>query len=561
MQFCKFNFIPTLILGILLVSPIVAVAQETSQNRTTATAGAAGQPVALVSITNIERLMGDITYLLRAANVPEYGGLVSIVGNQYTQGLDRNRPIGVSIQFEGSQPVPTAFIPISNRQTFFEGLGAIGVVPEDIGGGVFEIAASGNRIYVKDQGGWLHVAQAEANLSKVVADPSTMLGDLPKKYDVAIKMNVQALPNEIREFIMAQIKAGFDRQLSEQRGQSDDEKKTAREMGEASLKQIEETLRDTEQLMAGFNIDQSNQLVLLDGAAQFLPNTKYAKQSEDAANVTSLFNDFAIPNSAIRGRISSVIPASEKAMSINNIRNSVKQLENRILKGQEVPNEESRAALAKLVRGIGKLVEQTIEEGKFDGGMGVSVANNELRVLVGGIVADGQGLAQELKDAAATFKTNPNAPKIAFDYGTHGGMSLHRLTVPLRISNPKASKVFGDTLHVLIATGPKAFVVNVDPLGEDATIKSAIDRLKPSKATPTESMIEVGQLLKFANEVDSNPVIEMALNALAQLPGKDHIQVQASLIPRGMMYRLSIEEAVMRAIGSAAKAGQQGGGF
>jgi hypothetical protein len=48
---------------------------------------------------------------------------------------------------------------------------------------------------------------------------------------------------------------------------------------------------------------------------------------------------------------------------------------------------------------------------------------------------------------------------------------------------------------------------------------------------------------------------------MSDYAGKDKVSVKGRVIPRGAVYRVNVEEGVMRSIGAAAKAGSGGGGF
>ena len=76
-----------------------------------------------------------------------------------------------------------------------------------------------------------------------------------------------------------------------------------------------------------------------------------------------------------------------------------------------------------------------------------------------------------------------------------------------------------------------------------------------------EGVIEVGQLVKYAQTVSPNSMIDIVLQTIQQYAGKDRVLINGNLIPRGLVYRFSVDEGVLRAIGTAAKSGQNGGGF
>ncbi len=560
------NFTATLA-GLALafgVAGTVAFAQDKS-TATAKQAGAsakAGGPVAVLSLTNLERLLSDATYMLRACNVPEVGGLVSVMANQYTQGLDRARPLGLSVTMDGETPVPVGFLPVSDRDAFFDSLAAIGVEPDDLGDGLFEIAAGGNSIFVKDANGWLYISQTEEALDKVPADPSTALGDLPKKYDLAIKVNLQALPSEMVDMMTEQIRGGFERGMAEQGDRSEEEIKKARELGEASLAQMEQSIRDTEQLIFGWAIDVEGQKTYMDGAAQFVAGSKLATQADAAKNMKTAFSAFKLPQPAISFRNTSTVADADKPVIKNSLNTSLQQIEERI--GNEINNAQASEALTKLVKNLGKLLEQTIDEGVLDGAASASVGGDTLKVLIGGRVADGKALAKAVQDAVKDLSGISEVPKFEFAYETYGGMTLHRTSVPIESSDRAVQKIFGTNLKLTIGTADKAFALSLDPAG-DASLKAAIDAMKkaPSApATPVEGVIEVGQIVEYAQSVSPNSMLDIVLQAIKEYAGKDKVLVNGNVIPRGVVYRLSIDEGVLRAAGAAAKAGgQNNGGF
>ncbi len=563
----RFPNLSAILAGLTLafgVAGSLAVAQDKAPATTkpAGTATKAAAPVAMLSITNLDRLLSDTTYMLRACNVPEVGGLVSVMANQYTQGLDRTRPLGLSVTMDGETPVPVGFLPVSDRAAFFDSLAAIGVEPDDLGDGLFEIAAGGNAIFVKDANGWLYISQTEEALDKVPVDPSAALGELPKKYDLAVKVNLQALPADMVEMMTDQIRGGFERQMAEQGDRTEEEVKKARELGEASMAQLEQTIRDTEQLIFGWAIDAQGQKTFMDGAAQFVAGSKLAAQADAAKNLKTAFSAFKLPQPAVSFRSTSTVADADKPVIKNSLNTSLQQVEERI--GNQVNNTQASEALVKLVKSLGKLLEQTIDEGTIDGALSASVSGDALKVLVGGRVADGKALAQAVQDAVKDLSGISEVPKFEFAYETYGGMTLHRTSIPIQTNDRSVQKVFGSNVKLTIGTGDKAFALSLDAAG-DASLKAAIDGMKkaPSAvATPLDGVVEVGQIVEYAQSVAPNSMLDIVLQAIKDYAGKDKVLVNANVIPRGVVYRLSIDEGVLRAVGAAAKAGgQNNGGF
>lgn len=521
----------------------------------TANAQAPQRPVAVVSIAPLDQLLQDTSYLLKVSNVPEVGGLVNIMANQYTQGLDRSRPIGVAISMQGQMPSALVFLPLSSREQFFGALAGLGIEPDDLGSGLFEIDANGQTLFAKDSQGWLFIAQTEEALAELPANPAQLLGSLPKQYDIAVNLDVQALPAELKEMAIKQMRIGLERGMAEQRDMSAEDKARAKELSEANIQQLERMIQETEKAIVGLQIDSTQQNVSLDFAGQFISGSKLANQVAALQNLTSGFTKLAFPNAAALFRVTSIIPEEDKAAQIMNLRNSILQLE------QQIP-EEDRAVAKDILQGLSKVIEQTIQEGTFDGAASVSLADDTFRALAGGLVADGRALEAELKKIAAAVKDEKDAPQFKFGYAKYQGMSLHSVQFPIKSNDPSVQKAFGDTLLVNVATADKSYLISVDPSG-DAALKQAIDRLAASEATkvsPLDGFVAIEQVLQFVQALSPNPVVDNALKTIQQYAGKDKIRIAARLIERGGIYRVTVEEGVLRAGGAAAKSSNNGGG-
>jgi hypothetical protein len=522
----------------------------------------AQQPLAIISIAPLDGVLQETTYLLQACNFPEFGGVVSILANQYTQGVDRSKPIGIAVTLEGQTPTGLIFLPMVDRSKFFSQLAGVGIVPDDLGGGVFEINVPGQSIFAKDAGGWLFIAQTESALSTTPQDPAAMLGQLPQQYNLAVQVNVQALPADLREMVTEQLRIGFERGMAEQRDQTEEERATAEDLGQSQIAQIEQLINETEQFIVGLKIDQGKQKVFLDTGARFVPGSKLAEQASALQNLVSNYTALPIPESAVNFRFTAQVSEKDKVLAKQNLRTSMARLDKQLNQTGRMP-EALSAILKELLAGLTEITEQTIDEGTFDGGASISLADEALRMVIGGRLADGRALEEQLKKAAAQLPVRGDSdPKFEFNYETFQGMELHRVLVPAKIADPMARRVLGDSLVITIATGPKSFMVSLDPDG-DATLKAAIDRTAAAtdvKASPFHAVVEVGQVLAFVQAISPSSIVDVALQKIQQFSAKDNVELSSLVIPGGAVYRISIEEGVLQAAGSAAKAGGGGGG-
>jgi hypothetical protein len=168
-----------------------------------------------------------------------------VLGSVYTNGIDKKRPIGmyVSPKAGGNDFVAVVFVPVSDLKTILETFkGQLGA-PKDAGDGVQEVSGGGQPVYIKEKTGWAFVSNAKENLADLPADPAILLGNLPKEYTLAVKVNVSNIPEKLKKMGIDTIKEGFERQLQNNpRGGADAElvEKMQRNQMEALFKAADE---------------------------------------------------------------------------------------------------------------------------------------------------------------------------------------------------------------------------------------------------------------------------------------------------------------------------------
>ena len=61
--------------------------------------------------------------------------------------------------------------------------------------------------------------------------------------------------------------------------------------------------------------------------------------------------------------------------------------------------------------------------------------------------------------------------------------------------------------------------------------------------------------MKFAASQADDPTISQVAEKLEAAGSNDHVRVTAKAIPKGVLYRIEVEEGVLQAIGSVAAGG------
>ncbi len=533
------------------------------------------KPLATVSIAPLERTMQDLNYLLNALNATEVSVMLETMAGGFTKGIDKTRPIAIAVSL-GTDDQPdaapnfVACVPMADHNEWFSSLKENGIEPEDLGDGVYEIAAPGQYVYGKIQDGWFYVAQTEDSLENLPQDPINLVGDLPTRYTFAVRVDLEQLSAEDRKRIFEQMQSQVEGNLAQQFGdQLPEGVELAAEADEESVEQIDEWLSQTQQIVIGLLIDATEKNIYADMAVQFMPGTKLATQMESQIKLQSDLTAVRLPDSAADLRMASVLATDDdKKQAREGIHEWLEKI------GEGIENsglsEERAGLIKKLVESSTKVIDQTIDQGVVDIAASVRYNDDVLQALAGIRVADGRAIETQIKEFVAGFAKESKI-EVESDYATHAGWSLHRVRAKLPETEKEATALLGSQVELFVAGSDKLILVSLDPDG-DQTLRATIDKMKAAKSvdvTPLELTVHVGDLIRLMQKVkpegndevggnadESSPedgfndMLEGILDAVKSVGDNDQVKVTGTSLPRGFVMRVAVQEGVLKTFGS-----------
>ncbi|MDX1947458.1 MAG: hypothetical protein SFU86_18800 [Pirellulaceae bacterium] len=505
------------------------------------------KPVAVISMASVDETLADVGYLTTVTGMEDAGKMVRLFGAALTSGMDKKRPAGAFVVPLAGEFPTVAFIPVTDLKQLLtihkEYIGE----PSDEGDGVQKVGLS-RTAFIKEQNGWVFIAESKDHLVDLPADPSKLLGDLPTRYNLAGKVLVQNIPQEFRQMVIDEIKFGLERGLDAPaigRGDRDSIEQAAR----TSLAQIERYLNEAEEVSLGWAIDAPTRRTYIDINVIAREGTALAKQMSQQTAMKSNFAGLKLPQASVTINIATKVAEADLAQIKGMIGGIREQLTRRI---DDDPN------LAPDKRGVAKDIlgqlfdhlEKSWSSGVADGGAALVLEAESINLVAGGLSADGKELEAILKKVADLAKNEPNFPAIQFNAGKHGNVDLHKLSAPIPAHEAEARNFLGEKLDVVIGTGPKAVYLAAGKSGE-SLLKSALDRTPAAAETPIPPMqVEVAllPLLKFLSSVDDNPELPEVI-ALLEQTGNDRLLITSQPLPRGGQVRIELQEGLLRIIG------------
>jgi hypothetical protein len=509
------------------------------------------KPVAIVSVASINENLADVGYITRTAGMEDFGRTVSFLARGVTAGIDKDKPLGLYVLPQAGDFHAVAFLPLADLKLLLETQKEYVGTPKDVGNGILEIGTT-KTAYLKEQAGWAFVAESKDHLTDLPADPLAVLGELPKKYNVAAKVLVQNIPQELRRMAIDQIKFGLERGLAAPRARGNNV--DVEKLLQTSLGGIERLINETDELVIGLGIDADKRAVQLDVSLSAQEGTALARQMALQQDVKTQFAGLLMPEASITLSAASRTSPEELAQIGPALKAQRDMWAKQIDDSPDLPAEKREAAKRVLTQ-VFDVLEKTAASGRGDFAAAVVLLPKSLSFVAAGYVADGPAMEKAIRDGLDLAKDQPNFPTIQFNAGSHGEVKFHRLTANIPGREAEARELLGEKLEILIGIGPNSVLVSG---GKDAEglLKKVLDGSAAEKdkaVPPAQLKIALLPILKFYKSVDDNPIVGGLINRLEQT-GNDQITMVSTAGPRDSTMRLEVQEGLIQAIGEAAKA-------
>lgn len=512
----------------------------------------AQKPAVVVSLASVDKLMGNVGYLTRVAGSPEVGAIITIMSGQYIEGLNTKQPAGAYVTFT-PQPTAVVFLPVADFKAVTTKIEEMVGELVDVGDGVKKLTLQ-REIFLKEQGGWMFVSDQLANLGNVPADPTEMLEAMYETYDIGLRANVQSVPKELRQMLLSEIKEGFERTIANE--QDEVKRRTQKEVGGRVIDKIVRFADEADQLTVAWGTDKKAGKTYLDFSATAVAGTTLAQEINSVVTMKSDHSGFLLPDAAATFHFATPVMKNDIEQTVLMLNKAREKALSEIDKDKDLPSDEARATAKEIVGSLMDVLQKTIESGKLNGGAALRLAPQSINFVAGGFVADGKSVEKDLKqlvELAKQAKENPYVD-IQFDAATHGGVTLHTITVPVPAREEEARKILGEKMLTVIGTGATTVYV---AFGDDSMelLKEVIDGsvAATGQTAPMTLNVSLAPIMAFAASVDDDPIVAGLAEALKNGQGKDHIAISSKAIERGVAYRVEVEEGVLQLIGQAAK--------
>lgn len=529
---------------IALTAPMRAVAQS------------APEPAVVISIAGVDKQMVMIEHLMTASGFPEFKFVAQSTVKQYTKGVDPKKPAGVMLFFNEGKETPDVlgYIPVTNLDDLLDTVA--GFVEVDENGDETIIAMDdGTELIVKKVGDIAFVTNEKTTLDLAPSDPVAALEDLPTKYNFAARIYGRRIPESLRKQWMDTIRDGYEQQLR-MMGQEDSLQADLQEM---NWKQFERALNDMGTIQMGMGTDKDAKNIVLDFEILAEANSEMAKRFNEA-NLTSgsQFKGFLMKDAAMTAHFYSGV-AKEDVEQSTKMLDKIPEMIREQLEDEDLSEEEIEL-IAKLAAGFGKVVSDTIAEGKIDGGAVLMAENDEINFASGFQVANPKELEDLVKEMVPQLEQRVESGlQVELNSGSYKNVTFHRIAFDFPEDQEEAIQLFGEQVQFIVGIGSKSayFAAGSNPLD---LLKKAMDDAGPSEAQPAFQMnFYMANIMKIASRAsEDDPTAKKMAKKLAETGG-DRIRMVTEYIPNGYRGQFEIQDGILSMIKVATDAFSGGG--
>lgn len=535
----------------------LVVAGVLPHGQTLAQGNAKIKPAVVVSLAPTSEQFADAEFFLKSARLAFFVPFLAL-GKDEASVIDPMKPIGgyLTVSAEG-EPKFCGFLSVTDFDKAMEKIEQLVSEKSDAGDGVTQLSMNnGNDVFIKQAGGWTFVSDAKANLGTLPENPVALLGGLDKKYNVAVQVNANNIPDDLKQLAVSFMQSAFDQATSQIEDQGTDLKQlTDGAYGRMAMKQMKALVEETEQVTIGWALDDKDKSTYVDFTMTVVEGSNLAKQIELNKGAKSEYAGFLMPGSAADLNFISKMSKADTEITIKTIDGYRDVVIAQLEKDQTLSDKELDVT-RDMIEAFFKAIKDTIRTGTMDGGATLLLQKDDVTFVAGGHVANARSLDAPLRKLIDVAKNEPGFPRVEFDAAKHGDVNFHRAMIPIPANNVQGRQIFGPSLEVILGIGDNSVYF---ALGNNCV--PTIEKVMDASGKPVPDSVPQGQLtlslapiMNFAASVSGDEKAAAIAKQFKEGAVNDKISITSRAIDRGTTSRIRMDAGVFPVIGELVKA-------
>ncbi len=531
------------------------------------------KPIVVVSLRGHQNLIDDLAYIgstsaLKEKDHEKYGQRFIKGVNRFIRklserdefdileapGVDPQRPWGFAILTDEVNIVPVAFLPITDLDAYLEFLKKNNDDRvEETEDGLYEFNVTDTEtMFIKLEGDWGFIAQGPGNLV-TLPNPEEILGDLPLQYDMGIQINIQEIPEFLRDMVLDSSDGLSDiipidglQSLTGMLGGDPD----------AALKMM---LTQIDQITIGISVDAEEKIASFEVIVKPIEDSAVQRHFAALPEATTRFGMLVDQDSAIMAHVTiAEMDDRMKQLSTKAINDYHQQVMAVLEASDEVSTDREREVFGELLGSLTEIATATVDSGSVDMAMRITGDSKKLTLVAATKIADRAPVDAMVRRIAELADGDPGFETIELEVAEHDGVAIHAFKLaPSGDGNVSAGAgmmkaLFGDSADIYVAVSEEALflAIGVDGLEQLKVAMQLEEKLVP----PMEAVIDLKPIIRLAmGALGDNQQMKMAVGLMgAQLINTDsHMSFSLKPSSDGMVFRGEAREGILRLIAVA----------
>jgi hypothetical protein len=506
-------------------------------------------PALVVSVSGISTLLDDLRFLARSAGMPQFAGLVTLMTEPYTQGVDVSKPTGMLVTFDGSQPTGLVFVAVSDFASLLQKLSEQVGQTEDLGGGVWKVAMDRDA-FLKQHAGWVFAASRAADLEELPNDPTIFLGDMPRQYTLGVRVDARGIPDAVRSSNWDKIRSRTNQFLDEQLDSaSAGDRLTLQQARQTEIEDLISLVQGVEQLTVGWGNERAAGKTFLEVTVVPRDGSELAEQLTLAAARRTTLGQFHLPEAALSCSLDVVLPTVPDEQVRRLLQQARRKLD---------PQFMSKPGFGEAWLQLTEVIRATMRHGNLQAGcvvVGGGRNVQQTQFVAGAKVAEAQRLCGPFRTVLDGLHDHASGIQISWREDRYGEFSVFRGHVALPPGDAAARRLFGERLQFAAAIGVDRVYWAHGPTCIEL-LQGKLDEAPPVNLThpvPVQVKARLRPLLEIARTLDDGPATAMMAAALRQTQAGNRVRATVTTRQGTLACRLEAEAGALQLIGEAAK--------
>ncbi len=531
------------------------------------------QPVIVINVASVERILQNIDLIFELAERPEIAEIASasLANVNDLEGLDQNKNLGVEMYLKTGllpQPVFISYFPITKIRTFIETLesmipGDEDKIKKDLDrDDLYTIQTRRGESFMRIQAAYGHFifggGESEESLDLITSqdfdDPAQQFQRLTDAYDLAIKLDLNSIPELLRTTFLGFFRTAIETQLQQRDGEPDSAYQIRRMGGKQNLDGIEYLLSEGQELLLGFDVDTEQKRGFIDFLIKARPNSDLAREIKNIPGKTSYFNVVTSrENLPIAVSISMNIGRRERKAYSAYLSFFEKQLTEKLM------TEDERSQNTNSIKQFFSPVISMVEKGHLDLFTQLVATPNKKFALIGGIkVAPSANLPTALLDLIERVNKLPgNEARIFTNAETVQRVALHQLQPDVNSADDRQRRFLGGVPSLYIGADSQVIWFAMGTDIAVSALNEAIEQIKTAspearkeqRTAPLQAEFHIRPWLSLFSEEEIEQSGVMRVLNVAFSNDNDLVLLKTQPTETGVRTRIEFDEGYLKLLG------------